>query len=244
MNHEPAISLRSYGEAVRRHRHDYHQFVLPLHGVLELVTPVGDRPVGADTAVLIPAGMDHSFLARGDNRFAVVDVPAEQPLPERARDEPAFTPSPALRHQLALLEARAGHAEAGASSRHLWNALVFDTLETDAMAAAGACRFAAAVERIRADASVSVAELAASVGLSAARLHALFRRHAATTPGACILQARLEQGAHALVEDHRSIADIALDCGFSEHSAFTRAFTRVYGLSPSDYRHRYRLRRH
>lgn len=241
---QPAISLRSYGEAVLRHRHDFHQFVLPLRGVLELDTAAGEAPVGAETAVLIPAGMDHSFRARGDNRFAVIDVGGDHPLPLRTRDEPAFTVSPALRHQLALLEVRDGSDETMASSRHLWNALIFDTLETGAAAAAGAHRFAAAVEHIRADAAVSVTALARSVGVSTARLHALFRHYAATTPGACILQARLERGAQALIDDHRSIADIALDCGFSEHSAFTRAFSRVYGMSPAQYRQHNRVLRH
>ncbi len=241
---QPAISLRSYGEVVQRHRHDYHQFVLSLRGVLELDTPVGGTPVDAETAVLIPAGMDHSFRARGDNRFAVIDVGGDQPLSLRARDEPAFTVSSALRHQLALLEVRGGSGEAMASSRHLWNALIFDTLETRAAAAAGAHRFAEAVEHIRADAAVSVTVLARSVGVSTARLHALFRRYAATTPGACILQARLERGERALIDSHRPIADIALDCGFSEHSAFTRAFARVYGMSPAQYRQRDRVLRH
>lgn len=244
MQMQPAISLRSYGEAVRRHRHDHHQFVLPLRGVLELGTSVGATPVDAETAVLIPAGMDHSFRARGDNRFAVIDVGGDRMLPLRGREDPTFSLSPALRHQLALLEARGRGGEPAASGRHLWNALLFDCLETSAAAAAGAHRFAAAVECIRADAAVTVTVLARSVGVSTARLHALFRQHAATTPGACILQARLERGARALIDDHRSIADIALDCGFSEHSAFTRAFARVYGMSPAQYRQRYRVLRH
>lgn len=160
MQARPTISLRSYGDAVRHHRHAFHQFVLPLHGVLELDTPAGERPVGADTAVLIPAGTAHSFRARGDNRFAVVDVGGERPLPDHARDEPAFPVSAALRHQLTLLGSRA------------------------------------------------------------------------------------RDGAAALTETGRAITDIALDSGFSEHSAFTRAFRRVYGISPSAYRRRYCLHRH
>lgn len=240
---QPAISLRSYGDEVRRHRHAFHQFVLPLHGVLELDTPAGERPVDADTAVLIPAGMAHSFRARGDNRFAVVDVAGERPIPERVRNEPAFPVSAALRHQLALLESGAWSGTAS-SPRYLWNALVFDALAGEAGSAGGARRFTEAVACIRADASQSVTALATAVGVSAARLHALFRHHAGTTPGDCILQARLERGAAALAEGDRPITAIALDCGFSEHSAFTRAFSRVYGVSPSDYRRRYRSSRH
>lgn len=246
MQARPAISLRSYGDAVRHHRHAFHQFVLPLHGVLELDTPAGERPVGADTAVLIPAGMAHSFRARGDNRFAVVDVGGERPLPDHARDEPAFPVSAALRHQLTLLGSRARDGAAAPSLRHLWNALAFNLLAGDGRLGAGstARRFSAAVECIRADTCLTVTGLAAAVGVTPARLHALFRHHAGTTPGDCILQARLERGAAALTETGRAITDIALDSGFSEHSAFTRAFRRVYGISPSAYRRRYCLHRH
>lgn len=241
---QAAISLRSYGETVRRHRHDFNQFVLPLRGVLELDTPVGATPVDADTAVLIPAGMDHSFRAAGDNRFAVVDVGGDRPLPLRGRNEPSFGVSPALRHQLARLETRSAGDGAMVSPRYLWNALLFDSLDPSAAAAAGAHRFAAAIDCIRADAAVTVTALARFVGVSTARLHTLFRQHAATTPGDCILQARLERGARALLDSHRPIADIALDCGFSEHSAFTRAFARVHGMSPAQYRQHHRASRH
>lgn len=34
----------------------------------------------------------------------------------------------------------------------------------------------------------------------------------------------------------KSLLDIALDCGFSSHEAFTRAFKEAYGITPSEYR--------
>ena len=34
----------------------------------------------------------------------------------------------------------------------------------------------------------------------------------------------------------KSLLDIALDCGFSSHEAFTRAFKEAYGIVPSEYR--------
>ena len=37
-------------------------------------------------------------------------------------------------------------------------------------------------------------------------------------------------------DTRRGILDIALDCGFSSHEAFTRAFREAYGISPSQYR--------
>jgi AraC-like DNA-binding protein len=34
----------------------------------------------------------------------------------------------------------------------------------------------------------------------------------------------------------RSVAEIAMDCGFYDHSAFTRAFRSATDLTPSQYR--------
>jgi AraC-like DNA-binding protein len=39
-----------------------------------------------------------------------------------------------------------------------------------------------------------------------------------------------------LLESDASIAEIALNCGFADHSAFTRAFRAVTSYSPSEYR--------
>jgi AraC-like DNA-binding protein len=246
MNTEPVISLRSYGGEARRHRHAFHQFVLPLRGRLDLDTHAGARRVDAATALLIPANEDHCFHAEGENRFAVVDVVEDHPLCERAQREPAFAVSPALTHQLAQLESCAAAGDLSPRFRHHWTALLFETLEVGGAAAADAAsrRFAFAVARIRSGRVSDVADLASQLGLSVARVHALFRRHVGTTPGDFLLRARLDRGASMLVAGDRPIADIALDCGFSEHSAFTRAFRRVYGTSPSAYRQRARGVRH
>jgi len=246
MNAEPVISLRGYGGEVRRHRHAFHQFVLPLRGRLDLDTHAGARCVDAARALLIPANEDHCFRAEGENRFAVVDVADDHPLCERAQREPAFAVSPALTHQLAQLESCADGGNLSPRFRHHWTALLFETVAAggDPAADAASRRFDFAVARIRAGRVAGVADLASQVGLSVARVHALFRHHAGTTPGDFLLRARLDRGASMLAASDRPIADIALDCGFSEHSAFTRAFRRVYGTSPSAYRQRSRTASH
>jgi AraC-like DNA-binding protein len=52
-----------------------------------------------------------------------------------------------------------------------------------------------------------------------------------------LLQSRLN-GALALIEsDHeRSIADIAGECGYTDHSAFSRQFKALTGQTPVQYR--------
>ena len=35
------------------------------------------------------------------------------------------------------------------------------------------------------------------------------------------------------------IMDVALECGFNDHSHFSKSFKRLKGLTPSEYRKRY-----
>jgi transcriptional regulator GlxA family with amidase domain len=51
-----------------------------------------------------------------------------------------------------------------------------------------------------------------------------------------ITKTRITAGARLLRETDASVAAIAIDCGFADHSAFTRAFRAVTSFAPSEYR--------
>ncbi|MEN8198064.1 MAG: helix-turn-helix transcriptional regulator, partial [Pseudomonadota bacterium] len=54
-----------------------------------------------------------------------------------------------------------------------------------------------------------------------------------------LTECRFRLAKHALSRTNRSLAQIALDLGYSEQSAFTRAFSRRAGLAPGQYRERH-----
>jgi PAS domain S-box-containing protein len=83
---------------------------------------------------------------------------------------------------------------------------------------------------------VSPADLAKRAGLSSTRLARLTKRIFRLTPSQLIAQCRLAAAARLLTETRHSVADVALRCGFYDHSAFTRAFRAATGLSPREYR--------
>jgi AraC-like DNA-binding protein len=84
------------------------------------------------------------------------------------------------------------------------------------------------------DQEISVAALAVTANLSVAQLERHFHKLFQLTPRAWLLSLRLEQ-AMQLLQNNIAIAAIAMRCGFSDHSAFSRAFRRHIGLSPSEY---------
>lgn len=91
------------------------------------------------------------------------------------------------------------------------------------------------LERSYAEA-VSPSSLARKAGMSAARFARVIKRIHGISPMQLITKTRISAGARLLRETQTSVAEIALECGFTDHSAFTRAFRAVTSLSPSEHR--------
>jgi AraC-like DNA-binding protein len=86
------------------------------------------------------------------------------------------------------------------------------------------------------DDPVSPSSLARKAGMTAARFARVIKRIHGISPMQLITKTRITVGCRLLRETDASIAQIALDCGFADHSAFTRAFRAVTSYSPSEYR--------
>lgn len=81
-----------------------------------------------------------------------------------------------------------------------------------------------------------VPDLAARSGLSVFQFEQRIRRLFQITAGQLIQKTRMEAAMQRLRGTAGSIATIALECGYSDQSAFTRQFRQTVGLSPSEYR--------
>jgi PAS domain S-box-containing protein len=84
--------------------------------------------------------------------------------------------------------------------------------------------------------ALSPHSLARHAGLSPVRFARLIKRIFRLTPHQLITQTRLATASRLLRETQRSVADIALECGFYDHSAFTRAFRSATNLTPTQFR--------
>jgi AraC-like DNA-binding protein len=82
---------------------------------------------------------------------------------------------------------------------------------------------------------ISLTELTAIAGLSVAQLERHCKRIFQLSPRQMIHKARLGEASRLLLED-LPITEIALRCGYTDHSAFSRQFRALTGLSPSQYR--------
>ncbi len=108
-------------------------------------------------------------------------------------------------------------------------------------AAVAAGREAPAVRRAqdyldhRLDERVSLAEIAAAVGLPAYRLYRAFERGTGMTPHDYQRQARIRLAVD-LIRRGRSLAEIAATAGFADQAHLTRSFRQRMGVTPGAYR--------
>jgi AraC family transcriptional regulator len=86
------------------------------------------------------------------------------------------------------------------------------------------------------DKTPHVRDLAKTVGVHAVHLARAFRTFIGCTPGDLLRARRLELAAGALMKSEDSLAEIALAGGFSDQAQFTKAFHRMYGVTPGAYR--------
>lgn len=89
-------------------------------------------------------------------------------------------------------------------------------------------------ERIRVEA------LARLAGMSPRTLERCFHDSFQSSPLRYLKQVRINAASHALGHTHKPIAEIAVDCGFSDQSHLCREFSRLVGETPRRFRQRIR----
>ena len=85
--------------------------------------------------------------------------------------------------------------------------------------------------------SVNVDALASQMALSTSQFRYRLKAITGETPQGYITNIRMQKARHLLDNNspQTTILDIALSCGYEDQGAFTRAFKRFYGITPSEY---------
>jgi len=89
--------------------------------------------------------------------------------------------------------------------------------------------------------SLSIPELSKKAGLSQRQLERLFKKRFRVSPREYIIRLRILIAADQLSQTRKTITHIALECGFYDHSSFTRYFKRHMGCLPLAYRKEHSL---
>jgi AraC family transcriptional regulator len=235
-------------ERVERHEHSDTHFVLVMEGAYLTSARDASGVVSDGHVLLNTPGTRHEDRFIGDGKLITFSV-ADRTLEHFDGSE--WVASPARRIH--------GTGAANALKAIAHEASNFDEvsdLEIEGIAyellAFAAGRFQSAMQRPRwlerartriMDSSRSVPsikELACDVGVHPVHLTRSFGKFFGQTPGAMTRRVRMQRAAPFLARTRIPICEIALECGFSDQAAFTKAFTRSTGVSPLAFRRRWR----
>ena len=90
-------------------------------------------------------------------------------------------------------------------------------------------------------AAVTVADMAATAGYSLFHFSRTFNQATHHTPYDYLMRRRLSEAAQKLVRTDQKIIDVAFDYQFNSPETFSRAFKRMFGTQPSQWRHEGRV---
>lgn len=124
---------------------------------------------------------------------------------------------------------------------------VFEAMETAAPARNLVTPDADLVARVKKhvmenlEGDLAMPALAEAMGVSESYLRAVFRDGAGVSLGNFVRSVRLVQATYLLEQDKLDLGMIAEKTGFGSLTSFTRAFRRMYEMTPSSYRKRARV---
>lgn len=88
------------------------------------------------------------------------------------------------------------------------------------------------------DKKFTISDICSQLGCSKSTLLSTFKKKYAITVNTYVTESRLAMAEKLLSKDGKSICDVALECGFSDQSYFSKVFSSRYGIPPSEYRHK------
>lgn len=97
-------------------------------------------------------------------------------------------------------------------------------------------RRAKEIMRARLASGLTIADVAAACRLTPSHFARAFKRGMGVAPHEYLSQFRIEEAKSLMTTTKLPLADIALICGFSDQSYFTRVFSRSVGASPGAWR--------
>jgi AraC-like DNA-binding protein len=229
------------------HRHDLHQLLYAFEGIVEVETDGAHHLLPPQQAAWIPAGLVHQTTLRKVRTVAVFFEPTMVPgRDERVRVLAAAAP---VREMIVYaarwrIDRRVSDLTADAFFRAL-ALLVAEWLDTAEaplrLPTSTVPVIAAAMQYTREHlARVDEREVCAAVGISERSLRRTFRAETGMSWSEYRTTSRVLWAMALLAEHERSVLDAATAVGFESLSGFDRAFQRLTGERPGDYRRRTR----
>lgn len=234
----PDLSRASLVDSVA-HRHEFDELTWVASGACTLVIAGRRWRTDTETALLIPAGVEHVVIPRPDSLvFPLLfeEGLASGPAPVAVRRSPALDSCARVLLQSGLATERA-LAAARATLRSLVTAAVGADAEAPVLPQDERARRVATTLLEHPATPLGLEEWARTVHTSGKTLQRCFRRDTGMTFPQWRSNARLSIALQRL-DRGDAVASVARGVGFGTTSAFIAAFRRRYGVTPGAYRAR------
>lgn len=221
------------------HRHTRHQLMFPASGVLFVEAGANYFACTPDVGLWVPAGVKHATTTGLGETVSVFFSPVEYRSMGKEAVMVRITP---------LLREAARHAAAEpdsvARSKELFR-VMYGMVKGSALNSAWPSLPVGRSEIMRRTLDAALLDLSAITipglarlsGQSERTMRRRFLKELGMGPEQFLQRARLMRAMQGLIgEGTRSITEIALEVGYSNHSAFSAAFRRFTGKSPKDFR--------
>jgi AraC-like DNA-binding protein len=229
------------------HDHAWHQLTFAARGHLEVITDQARHIVPADRAVWVPAGTQHAEVMRAPISMRSIYISRLAMPPAGRRGAPPARRPPRVRtiavtpllRELILHVSRIGALDRRRPEQARLVGVLLDQLAAarDVSLALPsprdprARRFAELVTREPGD-DASIAALARRAGASLRTIERCFLRETGVAVGDWRRRVRLFH-ALRLLEEGASVTAAAIEVGYASTSAFSQAFARQFGRSPT-----------
>ncbi len=256
-----SVAFSAGPSEVTAHHHNFHQILFVTGGTARLTVSGREYALAADTLVLISRFEPHAVEGESDDyRRYVLEIP-----PDTAGDPlllSVLTNRPAqfchavdltgrAEEMRAIFPRMAAEYAADRPRREAMLGLMFQeflvTLWRTCQELYPVLRQEeiALVEQIKARFEAdcrgpyTLAGLAADCRYSPSHLSHLFRRVSGRSVMGYLLDCRIAAAKALLTAGDADVGEVAAQCGFDDHSNFSRAFRAAVGCSPSEFRKRF-----
>ena len=83
---------------------------------------------------------------------------------------------------------------------------------------------------------ISIKDICDAIGYSKSTVLSSFKKEFSTTINSYLTNMRLERAKKMLENENTTINEVALECGFSDQSYFSKVFSAKYKITPTEYR--------
>lgn len=243
------VTLPSYMEC---HDHSYTQIVIGLKGQAEFEVSGYGNLVGPGQGCVVTSGSGHAFGGVvGQSDILVLNLPAPddgdplmlKKLNELNQRDTYFQLDGQIQKLIRMLVAEMQSSPEDQLLSRACNDTVIALLQRHMSAFATVrkeSRFdLEAIDRyieLHLGQKISVAQLAGSVFLGESQFHNLFKEQMGITPHQYVLGKRIDMAKQLIAQGNLSLGQVAELTGFSGQSIFTHTFSRLQGISPSQYK--------